>query len=572
MSKTIAFIPCAGRGSRMLALTDDMPKAMLPLHNVPLIAWHLDKLLEEGIDEVCLIVGYKKEKLIEYVDRFYGNRMKIHYVEQKTLDGLAHAIDIGIDEVKNKYGNDEIGYDDFYEKNLLIILGDTIVKDDLSEMIAENEEFVGYYTVEDYKRWCLIKTDKDNNITEFVDKPDVDPETRKALIGVYFFTNIEFLRDCIKTIIINNVRIKNEFQLSSAMQEHIDSFHLKAKEFKEWFDCGDIESFSKTRKNIARHFNSITVTEDNTIIKRSSNESKLEKEVNWFLNIPNKLRVYAPQLIDYNTTKNKTFYELEYINFTPAHELFLYTMPDLPDWEKLLKNIFNMIERFKTYSTKARFNTNEHLHDILIQKTFDRLNELTDEKNDFSHFWKSIMSHDFITINGEKYKNYPLIMNDLVKYVNENIIPSSTQNWQIIHGDLFFGNMLYDINSDTLKVIDPRGNFGVDGIYGDIRYDIAKLNHSIVGKYDFIVNGLYAITHLNKKNDEFEYILYDSDLKHKALESLFVQQVKEYGYNYNDIMVITGLLFLSMIPLHQENTANQKMFYLTAIKLLNKVL
>jgi len=99
MNNIIAMIPCAGRGSRMLSLTDDNPKAMLPLHNRPIISWHLDKLLHEGIKDVCIIVGYKKEKLINYVDKFYSKKMNIIYAEQTELKGLAHAINIGINEI-----------------------------------------------------------------------------------------------------------------------------------------------------------------------------------------------------------------------------------------------------------------------------------------------------------------------------------------------------------------------------------------------------------------------------------------------------------------------------------------
>lgn len=561
MKSTVAMIPCAGRGSRMLALTDDMPKAMLPLRNKPLIAWHLDKLLSEGITEVCLIVGYKKEKLIEYVDRFYGNKMTITYVEQHTLAGLAQAIQLGIQEIN-----------DIENKNLLIILGDTIVHDNISKMISPQEDFIGYHEVEDYKRWCLIKTNSFNRVNHFVDKPDYDPQTRKAVIGVYFFTDIAFLRECIYDIISKDIRIKGEYQLSSAMEVYMKTYKLEAKEFKEWFDCGDIESFSKTRKNIARHFNSIEITEDNTIIKRSTDEKKLEKEIGWYLNIPNKLRTYVPQLIDYSVGKGKTSYEIEYVNFSPIHELFLYTMPDKPDWEKLLKNIFNMTERFKLYSTKARFDTNKHLEDILVTKTISRLMELTKEDNNENKgFWLKILHSNSIEINGKVYKNYPLFKSELFEYCKFNIIPSSSKHWQVIHGDLFFGNMLYDINSDTLKLIDPRGNFGLDGVYGDIRYDMAKLNHSIVGRYDFIVNGLYAITTSDVDRREFEYIMYDSEVKHKALEEMFKSYLEQYGFNYEEIMVITGLLFLSMIPLHKENFENQKMFYFKAVEILNEV-
>jgi Ser/Thr protein kinase RdoA (MazF antagonist) len=66
-----------------------------------------------------------------------------------------------------------------------------------------------------------------------------------------------------------------------------------------------------------------------------------------------------------------------------------------------------------------------------------------------------------------------------IKNITNNILSTSPQFWQIIHGDLFFGNMLYDVNSETLKILDPRGNFGIDGIYGDIRYDIAKIHRKM---------------------------------------------------------------------------------------------
>jgi hypothetical protein len=128
--------------------------------------------------------------------------------------------------------------------------------------------------------------------------------------------------------------------------------------------------------------------------------------------------------------------------------------------------------------------------------------------------------------------------------------------------------MLYDANSNTLKIIDPRGNFSLDGVYGDIRYDIAKLNHSILGKYDFIINGLYAIT--KETDNEFDYILYDSS-RHEEINQMFKQYIEKYGYSYEQILVITGILFMSMLPLHAENVNDQKMFYLTAIKIFNMI-
>lgn len=554
VNNVIAMIPAAGRGSRMLALTDDMPKAMLPIRSKPIIGWHLDKLIEENIKDVIIIVGYKKEKLIDYVNKIYKNKINIRFVEQTELNGLASAVNIGINCLnKNEIEN----------KKLLIILGDTLITDKFDKIF--NNSFVGYKNVEDYKRWCLLETDEKNNITKFFDKPNLNPNTKKAIIGIYYFNNIKLLNTNINTIIKNNIKIKNEYQLSSAMDLYIKEENIKAIEFNKWYDCGQLDTFNQTKKNIARCFNQITLTDDNTIIKQSDNEKKLHQEINWFLNLPNKLKVYIPQLIDYSILKNNTFYELEYINFSPMQELFLYNLPLMEQWNNFFNVLFNMIDKFKLFSNKCNFNTKQHLKNILITKTVNRVNELQENP-----YFKELSSTSGIKINGIYYKNLNTIWNSVLDYLNKNIIDNSSNYWQIIHGDLFFGNMLYDIGSRTLKIIDPRGNFHIDGNYGDIRYDIAKMNHSIVGKYDFIVNDLFAIIKDDINKNEFEYILYDSN-KHKEITKIWKQELKNRGYNYNDILIITALLFLSMIPLHSENVQHQKMFYFISIQLFNEV-
>ena len=64
----------------------------------------------------------------------------------------------------------------------------------------------------------------------------------------------------------------------------------------------------------------------------------------------------------------------------------------------------------------------------------------------------------------------------------------------VVHGDLCLSNILYDLRSRICKLLDPRGSFGAAGIYGDPRYDVAKLYHSIYGLYDFIANDLFHVS------------------------------------------------------------------------------
>lgn len=65
--------------------------------------------------------------------------------------------------------------------------------------------------------------------------------------------------------------------------------------------------------------------------------------------------------------------------------------------------------------------------------------------------------------------------------------------FNIIHGDLCFANIMVDNTFSFIKVIDPRGKFGDFDIYGDYRYELAKLFHSVDGKYDFIIKDLFTI-------------------------------------------------------------------------------
>ena len=65
--------------------------------------------------------------------------------------------------------------------------------------------------------------------------------------------------------------------------------------------------------------------------------------------------------------------------------------------------------------------------------------------------------------------------------------------FNIIHGDLCFANIMVDTNLSFIKVIDPRGKFGTYDIYGDFRYELAKLFHSVDGKYDFIIKDLFDV-------------------------------------------------------------------------------
>ena len=122
---------------------------------------------------------------------------------------------------------------------------------------------------------------------------------------------------------------------------------------------------------------------------------------------------------------------------------------------------------------------------------------------------------------------------------------------------------MYDSRSNHIKLIDPRGvdNKHNISIYGDWRYDVAKLAHSIVGKYDFIIANRFKYKENSSTDIEFE-IEYDNIYEIKELERYF-----ETFFDFKMYYPIMINLFLSMIPLHSDNNLRQKAMLANALNL-----
>jgi hypothetical protein len=138
----------------------------------------------------------------------------------------------------------------------------------------------------------------------------------------------------------------------------------------------------------------------------------------------------------------------------------------------------------------------------------------------------------------------------------------------VIHGDFCFSNILFDIGHQIIRLIDPRGSFGPKGIYGDARYDIAKLRHSVCGLYDYIVADMFE---LEEADGRFSSTLFVNGTP-RMVGAMFDRLVVDAGYDLDEIRLIEGLLFISMIPLHQGHASRQRLMFLTGLTLLNEVL
>lgn len=199
------------------------------------------------------------------------------------------------------------------------------------------------------------------------------------------------------------------------------------------------------------------------------------------------------------------------------------------------------------------------LNNIYLDKTIERLEKLKKDENFLKYFKKEFY------INGKKIKNL-VELTDVIRKLVFDLKLNQKEELNIIHGDYFFANILYDPTANIVKLIDPRGDFGGYGMYGDSSYDLAKLAHSVDGMYDFIVEDLFQLEELE---DGFNYRIFYSENHNKIKELFYSYFSKEERIK---IKFIQSLLFLSMIPLHKDKPKRQKVMLGVGIRILYEVI
>ena len=163
-----AVILAAGEGSRLRPLTRSKPKAMLPVANRPIIEYVIDALLENGIRDIVVVVGYRKEEVIRHLNRLDA---PIQVVVQERQLGTADALRAAESEIT----------DDF-----LVLPGDNYIN---AESIARIKEERNAMLVAEHSNPSNfgVVVIRNGIVREIVEKPE-DAPTFTVSTGVYSFT------------------------------------------------------------------------------------------------------------------------------------------------------------------------------------------------------------------------------------------------------------------------------------------------------------------------------------------------------------------------------------------------
>jgi glucose-1-phosphate thymidylyltransferase len=229
-----AIVPVAGFGTRLRPHTHIVPKALLTVADKPILGHILDGILQAGVRELVLVIGYKGERIVEYVRAHYGH-VPVEFAVQEEPHGLGHAIWCAREWLDGT--------------PVLIVLGDTIVEAELAPILQQRQSYLAVKRVEDPRRFGVVLL-HGGEVLGFVEKPE-HPPSDLALVGVYYIVNSALLRECLEELVQRDLRTRGEYQLTDALElmrqrgERFRVFFVDA-----WYDCGKVETLLETNRHL----------------------------------------------------------------------------------------------------------------------------------------------------------------------------------------------------------------------------------------------------------------------------------------------------------------------------------
>lgn len=356
--------------------------------------------------------------------------------------------------------------------------------------------------------------------------------------------------------------VESKDNFTEAVRSYYTTSKYDLNSSGEWLDFGHINNFYHARSKLTtqRAFNSLKI-DKNTVTKSSEEHPlKIFAEGSWLSNIPQELRLHTPALLDLSKNQGFSSYTIEYLYSLPLSDLMVFGNLSVGSWTSIFKNVSSLLYKFNEYKPSSPESSRILKMDLYLSKTLDRLSIYEKQSNTLTSKKQFQLA--------DKDNSYTLeqIAVDTSKYIN-NV---STEDLAIIHGDFCFSNILFDSRAELIKCIDPRG-LTIDNqisIYGDRRYDLAKLYHSVIGKYDLIIASHFELNSKTIADTELLDFKILSNSYSVDIEKLFKNNILlQSGYCEKEILAITIHLFLSMLPLHFDNPLRQKAFIANALRL-----
>jgi glucose-1-phosphate thymidylyltransferase len=252
------IVPMAGLGKRMRPHTLTVPKPLIPIAGKPIVQRLVEdiaKVCGEEVEEVNFIIhssfGKEVEKKLKSVAESVGAKALISY--QDTPLGTAHAILCAKESLSG---------------NLVVAFADTLFKANF-KLAKGHPNTIWVQKVEDPRPFGVVKLDAQNQITDFVEKPETFVSDL-AIIGIYYFQDGENLKNELQFLLDNDIKDKGEYQLTNALENMKNKgLAFVPGQVDEWLDCGNKNSTVETNERYLTYLPQNELVSPNAKIENS---------------------------------------------------------------------------------------------------------------------------------------------------------------------------------------------------------------------------------------------------------------------------------------------------------------
>jgi len=221
------LILSGGFGTRLRPITYSQQKQLIPIANKPILFYAIEDLIEAGINEIGIVVGPKKDQVMDTVTNNKWNAT-IEFIHQESPLGLAHAVKISEAFLGNA--------------PFVMYLGDNILKKGIVEYVKKFREenpmaSILLTEVQNPQQFGVAQLDDSGTVVSLIEKPKTPP-SNLALVGVYMFQTVIF--EAVNSI---EPSWRNQLEITDAIQYLIDKNHRVDATIVEgwWKDTGKPE-------------------------------------------------------------------------------------------------------------------------------------------------------------------------------------------------------------------------------------------------------------------------------------------------------------------------------------------
>jgi len=199
-----AVILAAGEGVRCRPLTLTRSKVMLPVANKPTVEYVVQALHDSSIKDIIMVVGYAKERIMNYFGNGMDFDVNIEYAEQKQQLGTAHTIK----QVKG-----------LVEGEFLVLNGDNLVSEEtIADLTEKHTGGVSILTAAraDATGYALVE-ERDGKVLKIIEGLTLK-DVHNVNTGIYIFGPDIF--DAIEETLKSDL---GEFGITDSIQRMVDS-------------------------------------------------------------------------------------------------------------------------------------------------------------------------------------------------------------------------------------------------------------------------------------------------------------------------------------------------------------